>query len=160
MRSSRGHNLQKGFTLIELLVIISIIAFLAAAVLTALSNARAKSRDTKRVADIKQLVNALDLFLSNCNSFPIASNLTLDGSLQLYTGTSCNGGFGSTPSGNVLINPLKASPLPADGATCPTGTNNSYVYNSATGSSYTLTFCLGSATGSYSAGMNTITRSN
>lgn len=166
MRSSRAHNLQKGFTLIELLVIISIIAFLAAAILTALSLARSKGRDTKRVADVKQMINALDLFLANCNSFPIASSLVLDSTKQLYTGTSCgtltgtsgNGGFGTTPSGNVLVNPLKSSPLPPDSSTCATGTNNSYIYNSAAGTSYTLTFCLGQAIGGYSAGINTVTR--
>jgi len=52
---------KKGFTLIELLVVISIISLLATLAVTALNNARVKSRDARRKADIKQISTALDL---------------------------------------------------------------------------------------------------
>ena len=62
---------QKGFTLIELLVVISIIGLLASIVLIALNDARAKARDAKRVADMKQLVTALNLYYNdNQDSYP------------------------------------------------------------------------------------------
>lgn len=53
---------KKGFTLIELLVVIAVIALLATVAVVALTNAREKSRDSKRLGDLKQLQNALALF--------------------------------------------------------------------------------------------------
>ncbi|OGE79367.1 MAG: hypothetical protein A2751_05445 [Candidatus Doudnabacteria bacterium RIFCSPHIGHO2_01_FULL_46_14] len=60
-RILRYRNKQKGFTLIELLVVISVIGFLASVILVSLNSARAKARDTKRKADIRQLATALEL---------------------------------------------------------------------------------------------------
>lgn len=62
---------QKGFTLVELLVVIAIIGVLASVVLASLNSARKKSRDAKRVADIKQIQLALELFFdSRGNTYP------------------------------------------------------------------------------------------
>lgn len=63
---------QEGFTLIELLVVIAIIGLLASIVLVSLSGARAKSRDARREADIKQIMNALELYNnSNNGKYPV-----------------------------------------------------------------------------------------
>lgn len=62
-----------GFTLIELLVVIAIIGMLASIVLASLNSARKKSRDARRVADIKQLQLALELYFdANSNAYPAA----------------------------------------------------------------------------------------
>src|SRR3989339_1782904 len=52
---------ESGFTLIELLVVIGIIAILATIGAINFSSARAKARDAKRVADIKQIQSAIEV---------------------------------------------------------------------------------------------------
>ncbi len=66
-------NNKKGFTLIELLVVIAIIGILSSVVLASLNSARQKSRDARRVADIKQLQLALELYYDgNSSVYPTA----------------------------------------------------------------------------------------
>lgn len=60
---------KRGFTLIELLVVIAIIGILSSVVLASLNDARQKSRDAKRVADVKQLQLALELFFDSNGSY-------------------------------------------------------------------------------------------
>ncbi|NBV76692.1 type II secretion system protein [bacterium] len=55
------HATKRGFTLIELLVVIAIIGLLSTVVLASLSSARAKSRDARRLSDLKQIANAVAL---------------------------------------------------------------------------------------------------
>ncbi|MDP3052148.1 MAG: type II secretion system protein [bacterium] len=62
---------KKGFTLIELLVVIAIIGILASIVLASLNTARMKSRDARRIADIKQIQIALELYFdANSSKYP------------------------------------------------------------------------------------------
>jgi len=56
---------QRGFTLIELLVVVSIIGVLATMVLVSLNSARMKARDVRRVADIRQVALALEMYYDN-----------------------------------------------------------------------------------------------
>ena len=64
-----------GFTLIELLVVIGIIGILASIVLTALAFARAKSRDARRIQDLLQIRNAIELYLADNNGvLPVNQN--------------------------------------------------------------------------------------
>ncbi len=162
---------QKGFTLIELLVIIAIISFLVAAILLALQNSRAKARDAKRISDTKQIANALSIYFANCETFPIETTaITLDETQKLFTGTSAgcgdksgssaaNGGWGTTTGGTVIAGQLTPAPTPPDGSCTDAQGSNRYAYSSnASGSTYTLTFCIGSPTGDYTtAGVKTIT---
>ena len=60
----------KGFTLIELLVVIAIIGVLASIVLASLNSARRKSRDARRITDIKQIQLALELYYDSQSPTP------------------------------------------------------------------------------------------
>ncbi|MBX9765469.1 type II secretion system GspH family protein [Patescibacteria group bacterium] len=62
----------KGFTLIELLVVIAIIGILSSVVLASLNTARLKSRDTRRIADVKQIQLALALYFDSVGEYPDA----------------------------------------------------------------------------------------
>ncbi|MDD4412907.1 MAG: type II secretion system protein [Patescibacteria group bacterium] len=68
---------QKGFTLIELLVVIVIIGILATLTTVALSTARVKARDAKRISDIKQMQTALELYYNEENTYPPTSALAV-----------------------------------------------------------------------------------
>lgn len=90
-------NRRNGFTLIELLVVIAIIGVLSAVVLASLSSSRTKSRDASRVAELRQIQYALDLYFSANGQYPTC----------LYTGGSCTTTLqGSTAMKSVPTDPL------------------------------------------------------
>lgn len=60
----------RGFTLIELLVVIFIIATLASLVIINVSNARKSSRDAKRIADLKTIQGALEMYFEKNTGYP------------------------------------------------------------------------------------------
>jgi len=59
-----------GFTLIELLVVVFIVALLAVLVLINIQSIRAKSRDSRRVADMKSIQEGLAMYHNNYQGYP------------------------------------------------------------------------------------------
>lgn len=62
--------MKKGFTLIEILVVIAIIGILASIVLVGLGGFRARGQDARRIADTRQVQNALELYYNKCGYYP------------------------------------------------------------------------------------------
>ncbi len=100
----------RGFTLIELLVVIAIMGFLFSIALAALSTAQRDARDKRRVDDLKQLQNALNLYDNDHNMLPRESD----------------GANGNVTTNSVLRAMLKPyiSAMPTD----PAGAGNSTFY--------------------------------
>ncbi len=60
----------KAFTLIEMLIVVTIIAVLASMILVGMGGARAKSRDARRIGDLHNVQNALELYYANNGTYP------------------------------------------------------------------------------------------
>lgn len=130
---------KKGFTLIELLVVIAIIGLLSTLAVVALSSAREKARDSKRLSDLKQIQTALELYYTDNNAYPVEATAINLG----QTATIClNSAAGFTTTGC-------ATPYMGLVPTDPQSTQN-YVYTSADGSTYTVVATLEGTVGSLS----------
>ena len=115
----------RGFTLIELLVVIAIIGLLSSVILGSLNSARKKGRDARRLADLKQLQVALELYYSNNLAYP-----------ALTTVNTTKAGFDTALAG--LVSEGDIGVVPDD----PSGSSATYYYKTTTGGSY---YCLGAS---------------
>ena len=140
----------KGFTLIELLVVIAIIGLLSTLAVVALNSARQRSRDAKRVADIRQIQTALELGFSETSEYPTAATAVTLGTAAATTVLCNNAGNavwqGSTTGCTTTFMGLVPSNPDPNGA--------AYSYTSATGATYSITFTLEGATGQLPTGAN------
>ncbi len=111
---------KRGFTLIELLVVIAILGLLSTLAVVALGSARTKSRDSKRLSDLKQLQTALELYYTENTAYPTGTDVNLGDSNHVCLNKS---GWSATLncSGAYM-------------AKVPTGPNSGefYVYNGST----------------------------
>ncbi len=140
--------------MVELLVVVAIIGLMAAVALVALNSARQKARDARRVADIRQVQTALEMYYSDANGYPSGAN-TLVGVVAGTAGNCIdNAGFTANCSGTVYMARTPSNPVPTNDGSCPT---SGYYYNSASNTTYTIQYCLGAATGSLTAATHTAT---
>lgn len=122
-----------GFTLIELLVVISIISLLSSIVFTTVNSARVKTRDARRLADVRQLVTVLQFYYDDNGSFPSTAGCR-DGYCCLGHGDAGTCWFrgqfnGSTALDNAL-SPRYISKIPDDPLNRIGYFGDSYMYNS------------------------------
>jgi prepilin-type N-terminal cleavage/methylation domain-containing protein len=141
---------KQGFTLIELLVVIAIIGLLSTLSIVALNQARARSRDARRLADVKQIQTALEMYYNDLNSYPADADVVAGQKISSST--------------TVYMDIVPKPPLPADGNSAGCGGAIVYTYdasaiNGITNGTYTLNYCLGSNTGGIPSGLNTATPS-
>jgi prepilin-type N-terminal cleavage/methylation domain-containing protein len=134
---------KQGFTLIELLVVIAIIGLLSTLTVLALNSARARARDAKRVADVKQIQTALELYFNDMNDYPATASVQPSSTIFTSNGT--------------YLQSVPVAPTPADGNCTTTSNTYSYTYRAGTPVSYTLNYCLGGSTAGAGAGLQTAT---
>jgi len=116
--------MKRGFTIIELLVVMAIIGMLASVILVVFSGVQAKSRDTRRIEDVREMQKALSLYYVDGNRFPQApSPVTITGSDAVST---------------ALVN---AGAIPAVSPD-PVTPDFDYTYQATSSGFYTITFCL------------------
>jgi prepilin-type N-terminal cleavage/methylation domain-containing protein len=128
--------MKKGFTLIELLVVIAIMGVLSSIIFAGLNSARSKGRDARRVRDLTEVRNALELYYADHGSYPNtggASNVYMDpGCASSPTDPSDQRTADWVPG----LAPTYIGELPRDPKPGPA--NSCYMYSS-DGTSYTLT---------------------
>lgn len=117
-------KLKTGFSIVELLVVIAIIGLLASVALVQIEKARAKARDAQREKNVKVLQDALAIYVAGAQNYPMGENIALDGLDAVSL---------------ALINRESISRIPQD----PINSGNyRYVYTSADGSSYIISYYL------------------
>ena len=107
---------RKGFTLIEMLIVIAIIGILASVVLVGLGPVQKQGRDARRISDLRQTQNGLELYFNKNGRYPAATDWP---SLK----TALIGG--SIGVSNVPSDPRNVAPYQYQYATNATG--DSYV---------------------------------
>lgn len=97
-----------GFTLIELLVVMSIISLLSSVVMTSVSRARIKARDTARLTNLKQIQTALALYYSDSGVYPGINEW-----YKIETNAQCSYGSGY-PQFRTIMPTTNIQSLPSD----------------------------------------------
>jgi prepilin-type N-terminal cleavage/methylation domain-containing protein len=133
---------QQGFTLVELLVVVAIIGMLASLSIVALGSARTKARDAARVASVKNIQTALELYYSDTGLYP----------------STVTPGSPLVTSSVTYLNSVPKNQTPWTGGACSTGAEFAYAGSSTPGN-YKITFCLEAATGGLGNGWHTATPS-
>ena len=117
------NNQRKGFTLIEILIVVAIIAILASVVLVGLGPTQSLGRDARRVSDMHEVQNGLELYYNKGGAYPVPTTATWgpQSTATTFSGMLVNDGIG-------------VSDVPND----PT-TGKNYIYGwSAAGANYIL----------------------
>lgn len=118
---------RKGFTLIEILIVVAIIAILASVVLVGLGPTQQQGRDARRISDLAEVQNGLQLYFNKCGYFPGAAQANACGA---YSANNTWAGM----SGALTGSNLSIASVPND----PTS-GKAYLYGAAAGgTSYTL----------------------
>ena len=132
---------KKGFTLIELLVVIAIIGVLSTVVLSQLNEARAKTRDARRISDLKNIQIALELYRDANGAYPLNTAMTSGMSvfvIRWNTISSALSPYINLPKDPVNTTLLSSSLWPHPNPTVSNSNDRKYFYNSNNGLTYDL----------------------
>jgi general secretion pathway protein G len=117
---------KQGFTLIEILIVVAIIAILASVVLVGLGPTQQAGRDARRISDLAETQNGLELYYNKCGYYPgIAASSTCGVYKAANTWTDMTTSLTGSNIGVMSV--------PTD----PTG-GKYYQYGSTNGTSYVI----------------------
>jgi len=115
-----------GFTILELLIVIAIMTMLSSLAFIQFQTARARGRDSQREKEVKTLQDALALYATSVNTYPV------------YSGAIT----GIDAASLELIAKDAITKIPID----PTNVGNyKYIYDAPNGTTYTITYYLETA---------------
>ncbi len=132
--------MKKGFTLVELLVVIAIIGILSTLSVVALNSARAKSRDARRLSDIKQIRTALDMYYDSSSTYPVSCPALGTGNCACLTSVGWTNTSTTNCTGTIFMQKVPSDPL----------SSGTYVYTSS-GQSYEIVYKLEANSGNSTA---------
>jgi prepilin-type N-terminal cleavage/methylation domain-containing protein len=64
---------RQGFSLIELLVVTAIVSLLSSLIMASVTKSRSRSRDARRIADIQQVMIALEIYFNANARYPVST---------------------------------------------------------------------------------------
>jgi prepilin-type N-terminal cleavage/methylation domain-containing protein len=108
--------LENGFTLIEILIVVAIIAILASVVLVGLGPTQEAGRDARRISDLREVQNGLELYYNLCGYYPGYAEPTIPcgawGDNKGYGGSppSMTSALEGTPAAGIASVPQDPSP--------------------------------------------------
>lgn len=165
---------KKGFTLIELLVVISIIGLLSTLAVVALNNARVRSRDAARLANIQQLQTAMQLYYDANGTWDFPTGSTCGNSVAT-TGTAAQIyqnclGTGTAGLGDQMQVSVLKDPTTNATASCPgwdttgnapgtrpaAGCQAAFINNVPSATAFEIGFCLEGSSTNLAAGCHTL----
>lgn len=117
---------EAGFTLVEILTVMVIIGILTSMSIASYQSTQQKSRDTRRKSDLKQIVNALEIYYNDKGTYPTDSSGLIEG---CNGGSICNWGDVFQDENNTIY----MIQLPEDPRS-----NQNYYYSSPDGTSFQL----------------------
>jgi prepilin-type N-terminal cleavage/methylation domain-containing protein len=125
-------NKRRGFTLIEILIVVAIIAILASVVLVGLGPTQSLGRDARRVSDLHEVQNGLELFYNKSGAYPVPTVAT----------------WGPATTAGTFSNLLTTANIGVSVIPNDPNTANNYVYAwTAAGGSYILAATLENGSG-------------
>jgi len=143
---TQHHKNGAGFTLIELLVATGVMAVLMGISLVSYQGSKKAARDGKRKADLEQIRSALEIYRTDCKTYPTSGNFAaLQSELESATNPNC--------TGNSYMSEVPSDPL------SPTY-SYSYVYGASPNLYYLCTYLETSAAASTNCGTGCVATCN
>ncbi|HNW96624.1 MAG TPA: prepilin-type N-terminal cleavage/methylation domain-containing protein [Candidatus Paceibacterota bacterium] len=127
-------NSNRGFTLMELLIVVAIIGLLASMILVGLSSFRTRGRDARRISDVKQAQNGLEIYYAKETKYPSVPSSGEPGTIDASAGWEAV--TNAIVGGGIGITQLSQDPL---------GKEHSYAYASESDTSNPQSYVIGVA---------------